>query len=128
MKIKEKVIEKSEEVLDKYFPKGDKRRGEALVLIAIVFNETLAEVMKVIYEEISILKDIHVEVDSQLDVLRNDIRDNVESVAIDGKAFSRTSDIDNSIDAKEEEIKKYFKKKIEELEQELKQKLEDDLK
>ena len=30
---------KSEEILDLYFPKGDKRRGEALVLFASLVNE-----------------------------------------------------------------------------------------
>jgi len=32
-------MKQSEEVLDKYFPKGDKRRGEALVIFASLVNE-----------------------------------------------------------------------------------------
>jgi len=34
-----KYPEKAVEVIDKYFPKGDKRRGEALVLLAVAYNE-----------------------------------------------------------------------------------------
>jgi hypothetical protein len=34
-----KYPEKAIEVIDKYFPKGDKRRGEALVLLAVAYNE-----------------------------------------------------------------------------------------
>jgi len=32
-------MKQSEEVLDKYFPKGDKRRGEALVIFVSLVNE-----------------------------------------------------------------------------------------
>jgi len=48
--IKEKVIEKIEPTLDKYFPKGEKfsRRGEALALFSLTLIETLTEVGKVI--------------------------------------------------------------------------------
>ena len=73
--------------------------------IDLTLTERDKEVGKVIdnflnknYIEIMEIRDI-------LDILRDDIRDNVESIDVDGKAFSRTSDIDNSIDAKEEEIK-----------------------
>lgn len=79
----------------------------------------LAKVGKVIddfldkdYIEIMEIKNI-------LDVLRDDIIENVESVDVDGKAFSRTSDIDNSIDAKENEIKEIWVKRLEELKQQL---------
>ena len=50
--IKEKVIEKIEPTLDKYFPKGEKfsRRGEALALFSLTLIETLAEVCKVLKE------------------------------------------------------------------------------
>lgn len=38
-KIRSKSLKEPTRVLDKFFPKGDKRRGEALCLLAISFNE-----------------------------------------------------------------------------------------
>lgn len=37
--IRAKAIEESTKTLDKYFPKGNKKRGEAMALFAVCFNE-----------------------------------------------------------------------------------------
>ena len=76
------------------------------------FNKVIGDFLDKDYIEIIDIRDI-------LDVLRGDIRENVESVDVDGKAYSRTSDIDNSIDAKEKEIKQKWIERLEKLKREI---------